>query len=179
MVNDRLLKVVKLAKHGIGGEKDAALQKVKWICEKNGLDFDEVMSSDEDAAESCRYTFRVKSRAEFDVAIQVAAKFLESTKIKGGCFRGVGCLVYKATKSKHIEMIYAVEQYLAVFRKERRMIIKSLTDGFIAKHELYPPTPDNQEDCQATASDINHMANALRASELFKEDINLRKAIES
>lgn len=179
MINDRLLKIVKLAKHGVGGEKDAALQKVKWFCEKNGLDFDEVMSSDKDTIERWRYIFKVRSRAELRVAVQVAAKFLEKTELKGGCFNGVASIVFKTTKSKYVEVVYAIEQYLAVFRKERRMIIKSLTDGFIAKHKLYPPTPDNQEDCQVTASDINRMANAMRTSELFKEDINLRKAIES
>lgn len=39
MINDRLLKIVKLAKFGVGGEKDAALQKVKWICEKKRIRF--------------------------------------------------------------------------------------------------------------------------------------------
>lgn len=178
MVNDRLLKIVKLAKHGIGGEKDAALQKVKWICEKNGLDFDKVMFSDEDVINYHLCMLKVKSHAEFRIAMQVAAKILGS-EVRGGYSRGIGRIAYKTTKSKHVEILYAIEQYLAVFRKERRMIIKSLADGFIDKHDLYPPTPADQKDQQPTASDMKHAAAAARTSELFREDINLRKAIES
>lgn len=44
-IDPKLTKIIALAREGIGGEKTAAIKAVKRICEREGLDFDDVMST--------------------------------------------------------------------------------------------------------------------------------------
>lgn len=43
MTDQTLIKVIEVAKRGIGGEKNSAIRLVKKECEKRGLNFDEAM----------------------------------------------------------------------------------------------------------------------------------------
>lgn len=121
-VNDKLLKVIALAKHGVGGERTAAIATAKRICATHGLDYDEVMGSAE-TAKIHEYTLDIKwrNKLEEDMLAQVCLKFActpENPDLFFNSYRKV--FIYNTTAAKHLETINAASVYLHQFRKERK-----------------------------------------------------------
>lgn len=139
-INDRLLKVIALAKQGVGGEKTAAIATVKRICQTHGLDYDEVMGAAE-TAQIREYTLDLKwrNKTELDMLAQVCLKFActpEHPDLFQNTYRKT--LFYNTTAAKHLETINAASVYLHQFRKERKKIEEALLGAFCQKHSLYP-----------------------------------------
>lgn len=139
-VNDKLLKVIALAKHGVGGERTAAIATAKRICKTHGLDYDEVMGSAE-TAKIHEYTLDIKwrNKLEEDMLAQVCLKFActpEHPDLFFNSYRKV--FIYNTTAAKHLETINAASVYLHQFRKERKKLEQAILGAFCQKHRLYP-----------------------------------------
>jgi len=139
-INDKLLKVIALAKQGVGGEKTAAIATVKRICQTHGLDYDEVMGA-ADHAQVREYVLDIKwrNKLEEDMLAQVCLKFActpEHPDLFYNTYRKV--YIYNTTAAKHLETINAASVYLHQFRKERKKLEQAILGAFCQKHRLYP-----------------------------------------
>lgn len=175
-INPKLLKVVALAKQGVGGERTNAIKAVRRICATEGLNFDDVMN----ASDEREYTLDIawRNKAEEDILAQVCFKFAvpDGGDLSFNKYRK--CFFYTTTPGRHIETTHAAAVYLAAFRKERKRILNDLTAAFIYKHNIVrprakdaPPQEMSKEDREAAARQINLMSNL--------EDVSIRKALKN
>ena len=171
-LDPKLGKIIALAKHGIGGEKGTAIRMVKAICIKQGLEFEHVMSDEEPVV---KYTIPFRSRREFHIQIGIASKILDNAD--GFHWNRYRKEMYvETTPAKYIELMYAIEIYLAAYRKERRKIMRDLPRAFSMKHELWA---DSAESSSKAMTDKEYEAMMRRAALAEgMENVNLRKGIE-
>lgn len=171
-LDPKLGKIIALAKSGIGGEKETAIRMVKALCEKQGLDYDHVMSDEEPVV---RYTIPFKSKKEFDIQIGIASKILDHAD--GFHWNRYRKEMYvETTPAKYLELMYAIEIYLAAYRKERRKIMRDLPRAFSMKHELWADSAESS-DRPMTAKEYEAMMRRAALAEGM-ENVNLRKGIE-
>jgi len=175
-IDPKLLKVVALAKDGIGGEKTTALKIVKRICAEKNLDFDDVMNG----TEIVEYVLDVpyRSAAEQTVLRQIVVHFaltqdnqelFDSPKHK--------MFMYKTTPAKHIETLNAAAVYLRAFRAERKKFLNDLTDAYIHKHSLYPQFEvDAKKKTPKEPLDLDKIRRQLSLASNM-DDVNVRKQI--
>lgn len=131
---DRLGKIVALAKGGIRGEKDAALRMVKALCKQYDLNFDDVMS-----AEEKKMSFTIKCRRdEYRVLTQVAVRFAYGGK-KGDIYHNGRhtAVTFETTQALGVETLNAWSVLSRLYRKEMEKVKLAAFHGFLTKHELY------------------------------------------
>lgn len=172
-IDDKLLKIVALARQGIGGEKTAAIRLVKRICEKQGLDFDDVMR----ATDYREYDLHIATRNNLEVEImaQVMFKFALSDEHPGLQYnRRAKIFFYTCTPSMHIETSNAASVYLAAYRKEVKKYALQVQEAFVAKHQLYRPTSGDEKPEPLT---LEQMLKVARLREIANDmaDVKLRK----
>ncbi len=171
----RLLKIVALARDGVGGERLAAATKVQQICAREGLNFDDVMC----ATDKKEFALSVgwKNSGEKDIVAQACFKFA----IPDGGDLGYNdyrkCFFYETTATRHIETVYAAEAYLAAYRKERRRILKDLPTAFIYKHGLFRPT-GLKNNAEKAEPDYKALARQLNLTRNM-DDVQIRKTLEA
>lgn len=195
-INDKLLKVIALAKQGIGGEKTAAIATVKRICKTHGLDYDEVMGAAE-TAQIKEFVLDIKwrNKMEEDMLAQVCLKFActpDNPDLFYNQYRKV--YIYNTTAAKHLETINAASVYLHQFRKERKKLEQALLGAFCQKHRLYPTEEtynarhpeqakqigdgDSKIDVDAEFKKIEEARRRMALAEGM-DDVNLHKSIGS
>lgn len=138
---ERLGKLVQLAKRGEGGEKATAIKFVKALCKRHGLNFDEVMSADE----SVREFYLDHTRAETKLAIQVICRYAHRS-MKDGIHSSVGGtrLYFETTQEKYIETLNAWEVLRELYAKEKKIMQQAFFMGFLDKHWLYYMPTDEE-----------------------------------
>lgn len=177
-IDELLLKITGLARQGVGGEQEAAVNMVRRRCEQLGLDFDDVMQ----ATDERQYTLAVhlRSRDEFRVTQQTIFKFAITEKhpTLRGSYQG-RFFIYTTTPSKHIETAHAVAVYLAAYRKEKRKFLDDLTMAFIRKHTLWADLPDDGEDKPRPepTSESYRRAERQMAIGMAMDNVHLRKEL--
>lgn len=185
-IDPKLLKIVALAKHGIGGEKDVAIALVKRICERDGLDYDAVMS-DTDMPKEYIADIKVRGRDELQVAIQVAARFAttaEHPQVRGGyyAFDKTIRLRYTCTAARHFETLNAINVYLKAFRNEKKKFLRSLGEAFYSHHGLFStyaeePAEDAEPPKPKTKQEREDEWRAMNMMQAMTESVNLTKEI--
>jgi hypothetical protein len=184
-IDPKILKIVALAKQGIGGEKETAIALVKKICERDGLDFDAVMSDTDAPKEVTLDDFKVRGRDELQIAIQVAARFAtskEHPEVAGWyyAFDKTIRLRYTTTAAKHIDTINAITVYLKAYRKEKKKFLASLNKAFYSHHGLfsmYHEDADDEEEKPKTLEERQEAWRAAHMSMAMTESVNLTKEI--
>lgn len=141
---DRLGKIVTLAKNGVGGEKTTAIKMVKSLCEKYDLEYDDIMSNQQEVSE---YTVEFKTKEEEDILCGCIYKYayltyddsiLESVYYKK--------LTFKTTPERYIETINAFGVLKNIYKKEKIKIQAAMLEAFRVKHDLfYSPTEEEWE----------------------------------
>lgn len=179
MLNDidpKLLKVVALAKDGVGGEKTNALKIVKRLCAELGLNVDDVLN----ATDYREYEIKYERNNELSIIAQICYKFATTPEHPGVRFNKHYKEVYvTTTPAKYIETTQAIAVYIAAYRKDRRRIISDLPTAFIHKHYLFGGHSDpDQEDRQPTKAELEQARRAAALGENL-DDVTLTKAIES
>lgn len=155
MEEEKLKKIVQLAKHGDGGEKESALRLVRKICAKNDLDFDEVMS---EAPTVHEFSLTCRGKAEAIVLTQTIYKFAFRNFNEGSWWRrgNKTRLYFETTTEKYIDTMTAWD----ILRKQMRKESEKVALAMVYKHELfYQPRPDEMEE----------VAKALRNSKTSPE----------
>ena len=184
-IDPKLLKIVALAKHGIGGEKESALALVKRICERDGIDFDAVMSDTDAPREFTADDIKVRGRDELQIAIQVAARFAttkEHPSVAGWyySFDKTIRLKYTTTTARHFETMNAITVYLKAYRREKKKFLESLNTAFYSHHGLfsqYHEEPDDEEEKPRTLEQRQAAWRAAHMSMAMTEQVKLTKEI--
>lgn len=185
-IDPKLLKVIALAKQGVGGEKENAIRMVRAICQREGLDYDFVMSDGGALPKKYSTDIKVRSKDELRIIIQVAAKFAtspENPHVRGGYYRGYReCYVeYTATAAQHIDTLNAISVYLAAYRKEKANFMRALNKAFVSHHNLYPQfDSDDDEPAEPKEKTLQERQDDWRAAHVqmsLSEDVKLRKQL--
>ena len=146
-IDPKLLKIVALAKQGIGGEKDAAIALVRKICARENIDFDELMS--DDAEQYNRYELHIKWRTidEEDMLAQVCWRFATTKQYSELKYnRRYKYFIYTTTAAKHIETLNAAHIYLREYRKVRKQMIGEIRSAFVQRNRLFADYDDDDDD---------------------------------
>lgn len=171
---ERLGKLVALAKRGIGGERDTALEMVKKLCKKLHLEFEDVMSSDEKIRE-----FYVDfARADMRLALHVVIRY---------AFDGDGTqdwvpsvshtrLYFTTTLERYLETVHALEILTRQYRKEQKRVRKAFWYGFLSKHDLYAKKTIKSEEWQPSKEEMRERKMGSMMAHGM-EDAEIRKAL--
>lgn len=178
-IDPKLLKIVALAKHGIGGEKEAAIRLVRRICEREGIEFDDVMS---ESNEFKKYDviFKWKNKVERQIVVNCIWHFaLSPEHHELGAWNYDKSFEYTTTPSKHLETVNAVDIYLKAFRKEQKKIMQDLMSAFLSKHRLFrefdlPSDKDDDDDDEPPDIDKLMRQKAIMDG---MDDVEIRKQI--
>ena len=137
---ERLGKLVAMAKRGEDGERDTAIRFVKSICQKHNLDFDEVMGGGEKIK-----TFHLQYRniTEAQLLRQVIFKYAYDGETKPlWTSRVRGNMLFDTTNERYIETSFAWDLLVSAYRKEKKRAEKAVFFGFLSKHDLYSEMTD-------------------------------------
>ena len=170
---ERLGHVVALAKHGVGGERENATRAVKRMCEKYGLDFEEVMSDDEKLDD---YEFKYTDNKLLVHAIIIAHGMVKRVPVYVHRYRKT--LMVSTTKTKYIECLNALEVLIPAYRKEKRKVNKALWYGFLGKHNLWCPFPSEEDEPERKMTEEEVKARlAGQGLQDHMEDVEVRKRL--
>lgn len=185
MDKERLGKIVRLAKNGEGGEKENALRLVKKICEENGLDFNAVMSDDEEEKER---VIPYRNETEKSLICQIIGRYgSRSIDHQVWTTNVTKTVHFKATKEMFVETLNAVSVLLPLYKKELAKLQQAMFMGFLDKHDLYyKPRLDemeaymnrvNKQRSEATDADKKSARLGAKLAEDM-ETAHIRKQIE-
>lgn len=177
-IDPKLTKIIALAREGIGGEKTAAIKAVRRICEREGLDFDDVMN----ASDERDYVLEIgwKTNAERDILGQVCFRFAiteqhPNVKIN----HKARVFLYTTTPSKHIETVNAAAIYLRAFRKERKRMEQELIEAYVIKHRLFAAVSDDSNKSDKPPRERDPMRDLrLEAMMMGMDNVQVQKTIE-
>lgn len=189
---ERLRKIVALAKRGEGGEKDAAIATVRRICEREGLSFDDVMS---ERAEKKEREIVLKEDEVMVCGSVIARYGCESWEDLQGVSvfarndrKGPRFLRWMANDSYYIDALNAWEILKRAYKEEKKKIFdelerqrqalkKNADNAFRIKHMLFFQGERPEDSKQPM---INEDPDFLRAMSLARgmKDVEIRKAIE-
>ena len=134
---EKLGKIVALAKHGIGGEKENAIRIVKRLCSQHDLNFDDVMND----TNIEKHILEIK-KGDIQLAIQIIARYAKMSM--GGdvmVSRDGRSILFETTKEKYIETVNAYSILSHKYREEKKILVASFESAFFSKHNLfYQPT---------------------------------------
>lgn len=152
---ERLGKIVKLAKNGIGGEKDAAMNVLRSLCAKHGLNIDDVMNS----IEKKEFWIEISDPDEEVMAIRCIYRYgilnLEDaqqiTVFSHSIKRNRKKIGFISTTEKHVEVLNAYSVLVPLYKKERVIAEIAFSTAFANKHNLfYQPREDEEEKAEET-----------------------------
>lgn len=175
-VDPKLLKIIALARDGIGGERDTALRIVKRICAEQNMDFDDVMS----ATDYREYVLEVGFRNKFEELIvgQTVMRYALTPDHTGVQInRKYKAFIYTTTPSKHIETANAVAVYLRAFRKEREKFMDELAESFVHKHKLYSAVKNDDPDHKPRKSPSYEKQMRMMMIGQSMDDVTIQKTI--
>ena len=162
-LDERSLRIVALARSGVGGEKENARRILRQICEKKHLDFDKVLAGTNDEIAERKLILGRLTKDEVSVIARVVMNFGmdEDHKTLNVLYYGSrpAGFAFECNKATFIETEHAANIYLLAFRKERRQIINSLSTAFVIKQQLYMPDFLREE---MTASDDRELTEKER-----------------
>ena len=140
-LDERSLRIVALARSGVGGEKENARRILRQICEKKHLDFDQVLAGTNDEITERRLILGRLTKDEVRIIARVIMNFglSEDHKTLNVLYYGSkpAGFAFECSKATLIETEHAANIYLRAFRKERRQIMDSLSAAFVMKQHLY------------------------------------------
>lgn len=180
-IDDRLLKIISLAKDGIGGERENAIRLVKKMCAEQGLNFDDVMNS----VQVKEYFLHAADKNEAIVLQHVIAKFAMTREHLGLGYSQNRLYVYfECTPARFIETSNAWAIYQHAYRKEKARLLADLPAAFYMKHDLY--LPPSEYDADAHDEKVKNLSQEERdkikrqyAMTDMLDDVSVHKAIGS
>ena len=142
-LDERSLRIVALARAGVGGEKENARRILRQICEKKHLDFDQVLAGTNDEITERKLILGRLTKDEVSVIARVIMNFgmdkdHKTLNVLYYNNKPTG-FAFECNKATFIETEHAANLYLLAFRKERRQILNSLSAAFVMKQHLYMP----------------------------------------
>ncbi len=131
-IKDRMLKILALARGGVGGEKDNAERMLETLCKKHGVSLDELEGRG--AIET--HWFYVNSKHERRLIGQVVHLFVSDKERAGKCWthkkrsRAIG---FDLTPGEHAQVKVGFETYKAAWIEQQDLFFTA----FIWKNRIY------------------------------------------
>lgn len=170
-LDDKIGKIVALAKGGVGGERTTAIKILKNLCKNHGLNYDEVMSDDQQISE---YVLEYKSKEDKRLTEQIIGKYLGH--VKGGYYKYRKALWFETTKEKYIEVLNAHSVLLRLYRKERKKMKEAVYYGFLDKHNLFVPAGEKERELTQEEKDARAAGHMMT---YHMEDAEIHKQLNS
>lgn len=178
-MNEKLQKIVTLAKRGEGGEKETAIALVRKLCAQHGLSFDEVMSDEPKVQE---YFLRYSNKHEKKLVHHVICKFA-LMKLEDGVWGRryqTGKMYFETTPERYIDTVNAWD----ILRKQLRREMDNLPLAMVMKHDLwYQPTPEEWEKIRDEKDDLDEEEVKRRARARMMayglEDVELQRRLKA
>lgn len=179
-IDPKLLKIIALAKDGIGGEKETAILLVKKICKREDLSFDDVMNSVDYREYELKANF--KTELESEIVAQTIFRFAVTETHAGIRWnKHYKTFYYTTTPAKHIETVNAVPIYLGAFRKEFKKVQQVLAEAFVRKHRLFKQFQTKEVDEKpAPEVTVESMRNAQKVLSLMEgmDEVTVHKQLQ-
>lgn len=178
---EKLGKVVRLAKDGSGGERDAAIRIVKKLCKKMGLSFADVMSDEQKMK-----VYEVEcSKKSVHLVMHIIMKYVydgdgrkENISFYENRYTKKHILEFETTPDRYIETVNAIDVLTKLYKKEEKRMRDVLKFGFFEKHGLFVKHVKKEEEKTPSAEELkNRMMGSRIASNM--EDSNLTKRLVS
>lgn len=138
---EKLGKIVRMAKLGTGGKQANAIRIIKSICKKHNLIFDDVMNNIE--VRDFEIAFKTNDEKEVLICCIYRYGFLkygDSFDISN-YYKKVRI---KTTNEKYIEVINAFSVLKSLYKKEKERSVRALFLAFRTKHDLYYQPTDEE-----------------------------------
>jgi len=155
-VQDRLLKVLRLAEDGVGGERDNAQVMLEKLLRQHGLTMADLLDRSSDQE---RVWLAYADEQELNVLVGLALSMLPADTPAWGC-EGGGSLGFDVTRSQRAEIEIAWDTYRSAWRRAQRDVLVA----FLAKHRLH----DNAEPSGRIPSTPDEYVNAYRRRHLMR-----------
>lgn len=172
-IDKKLLKIVELARNGIGGERDNAMKMVRVICEREGLNVDDVMASTE--IETHILEIAPRTKLEQELLAQVCWAFAIPDDPDGLMYnKAAKVFIYKTTRGRHVETINAASILLRQFRKEKKKVERDVLAAFVNKHHIFGN--DSKTAVVKSSVDLERMQRIMGMAHNM-DDVHIRKQI--
>lgn len=161
-MEEKLGKLVAMARSGSEHEKRIAENMVRNICIKNGLVFDDVMNN----GVELEFYIDCKNDEEHKILAQIIARYA-MTKRNQTCWcinnpKLKHRLFFKCTRELYVETLNAWYCLGTQYKREKERLLKALYNGFLMKHNLY---------FQMTQEEIEEEIKKQKDKEYTKEEI--------
>lgn len=173
-IKQRLIKILNLAKRGVGGEKDNAERMLNTLLEKHKLTLEELL--DEDVKNMA--WFRYKNKTEATILSHCCLKVIEgwdrnrwSSKTQRNQY-GV-CV----TKAQEIEIGLMFEAHRKAFRIELEKQVDRLLAAYVHSNNLFSTTPSEETESGTSEISMDELEAIIALARTMKPT-PVHKAIE-
>lgn len=159
-IKDRMLKILALARQGVGGEQENAERMLETLCKKHGITLDEL----ESRGTAELHWFYVNSKHEKRLLFQIVNLFVSDAKRRDTVFshkarsRAVG---FNLTPGEHAQVKVGFETYKAAWLEQQDLFFTA----FIWKNRIFGLS-DSKDDAPELTEE--QKAKARRAAEMMK-----------
>lgn len=168
--NEKIGKLVALARNGIDGEKQAAIEILKKLCEKHDFNFDDVMSGSEEMLE---YELKYKN-GQLKLARGVIARYGAISIIDKYYIDKFSKTIYfSTTKQKFLETIHAYSILSRQYEKEKKETLKAFHKAFQYVNDLYYYPKEGEELPENNSTHdpdfwkrVNSISNGIKKAEI-------------
>ena len=183
-VDERTLKIVELARTGIGGEKETAQCILRRICAKQGLSYEDLINdTSEKYSEHLIVTGKLTKNEQMIVA-QVVCKFATTKEYpeiwmsRNRHNRTLKGFIAVCTPAQAVEAQYAVKIFLRAYRAEVKRIERETKIAFMMKHELFAQYETEDDNNEELTEEKRAELNRAQLASYNMAEVPIYKAIE-
>jgi hypothetical protein len=171
-LQDKLQKLLALAKRGVGGEKVNAEKFLDQLLKKHNLTIDDI---DQDNFKK-RY-FKYTNKENKTILNHVINKVLELREYDLYTIKGFREFMVKITDYENIQIIELYDFHSTQLAKEKKQILNDLCNAYIQKHQLFRSSNSVNDNQQRQEIDFEKLRRS-RALEDVLENVTYQKKIE-
>ncbi len=169
----KLAKILKLAEHGVGGEKNNAQAILAKMLKQHGISIDDLLSSRSENLLWKDYCYR--NILERQLLFQCVSKVANTTKAPCRKYKKANKLQFSMRAIDHIELEHMYRHFRKLFAKE----IETLFAAFVHKHDIYPS--DQSQCSKSTEMNMEEIAQIIKLSRSLKDSdyVSTRRQLQS
>lgn len=162
----KLIKILQLARYGVGGEKDNARRILARELAKRGLRLSDLEDSEKKATLSAT-TWTYRDKDEEFILLQCIRSVVKKAALEISRYKGKRKILVHLSDLDHIELRWKFSYFKRFYKKEKSLFLMA----FVIKHELYSGENKNTTDASTLTKQqlsdmrqISSFANGLSES---------------
>ncbi len=169
-IKQKLQKILRLAREGVGGEKVNAQSMLDRLLKKHGMSMADIEDTSQEVS---LHEFKYKSALEAELLYQLCYSFLQTNRLKFSKPPYQKNRVWiEMTRSQAAEVTFLFSMYCAELKKEMRKTMWALC----VANDLLGPRPSEEDKKKQSKSKEDFSGVHSRARSM--EPVQVRKAIE-